>query len=79
MLNVAELKAAMARKSYTQKKLATALGISERTLGNRLKRKWFGTDEIEIMIDILDIADPMPVFFDNKVTYEVTKRKRKGN
>ena len=69
----------MARKGYTQKKLANVLGISERTLGNRLKRRCFGTDEIEIMIDVLDIADPMPVFFDNRVTCEVTKRKRKGN
>jgi transcriptional regulator with XRE-family HTH domain len=75
VLNVAELKAAMARKSFTQKKLANALGISERTLGNRLKRKWFGTDEIEIMIDVLDIADPMPVFFDNQVTCEATRKR----
>lgn len=76
MLNVAELKAAMARKSFTQKKLANALGISERTLGNRLKRRCFGTDEIEVMIDVLDIADPMPVFFDKKVTCKVTPRKK---
>lgn len=72
MLNVLEFKAAMVRKGYTQKDLAKALDLSEKTFGERLKRKTFGGDEIEKLISILDITDPMSIFFDNTVTCKVT-------
>lgn len=74
MLNVPEFKAAMVRKGYTQKKLAQELGISEKTLCGRLKARRFGTDEIEILIPLLEIKDPMSIFFDNVVTCKDTKR-----
>ncbi|MBO5557763.1 DUF739 domain-containing protein [Ruminococcus sp.] len=63
MLNVPEFKAEMVRKGYTQKKLAQELGISEKTLCERLKTRRFGTDEIEILIPLLEIKDPMSIFF----------------
>lgn len=72
MVNVAELKAAMVRKGYTQKELASKLGMSEKTMYTRLKNECFGSDEIEKMMDILDITDPMPIFFDGRVTCKAT-------
>jgi transcriptional regulator with XRE-family HTH domain len=75
MLDVLEFKAAMVRKGYTQKDLAKALGLSEKTFGERLKRKTFGSDEIEKLITILNISDPMPIFFSNVVTCKVTDAK----
>lgn len=69
MLNVPEFKAAMVRKGYTQKALSKILGISEKTFSDRLKKKRFGTEEIEQLIPILEINDPVAVFFDGIVTF----------
>ena len=73
MLNVLEFKAAMVRKGFTQKELAQRLGISEKTFGSRIKNKRFGTDEIEQLIPLLEINDPMQIFFDGLVTFKVTE------
>ena len=62
MLNVQELKAAIVRKGYTQSDIANKIGISSKTFGNRLKKGVFRSDEIELMIDILEISDPMFIF-----------------
>ena len=72
MLDVLEFKAAMVRKDYTQKELAKEIGLSEKTFGERLKNKRFGTEEIEKLIPLLDITDPMPIFFSGIVTSDVT-------
>jgi len=68
MLNVPEFRAAMVRNGYTQKQLATAIGISEQSLRRKMKSGIFGTDEVEKLIKVLKIADPMKIFFANKVT-----------
>lgn len=73
MLNVPEFKAAMVRKGYTQKALAKILGISEKTFYDRMKNKRFGSDEIEKLIKVLEISDPMPIFFSGIVTSKVTE------
>lgn len=68
MINIIELKAQMVRKQYTQEKLANALGISNRTLYNKFKCGVFGSDEIEKMICVLEIKDPMSIFFVKSVS-----------
>lgn len=73
MLNVLEFKAAMVRKGFTQKTLAQQLGISEKTFCNRIKEKRFHTEEIEKLIPLLEINNPMQIFFDGITTCEVTK------
>jgi transcriptional regulator with XRE-family HTH domain len=73
MLNVPEFRAAMVRKGYTQKALAKILGMSEKTFYDRIKNKRFGSDEIEKLIKVLEISDPMPIFFSGIVTSKVTK------
>ena len=72
MLNVLEFKAAMVRKGYTQKDLSEILGISTKTFCGRLKNKRFGTEEIEKLIPVLEIEDPMAIFFDGRVTFKDT-------
>lgn len=72
MLNVPEFRAAMARKGYTQKALSDILGISEKTFCDRMKNRRFGTEEIERLIPVLEIHDPMAIFFDGIVTLKVT-------
>lgn len=73
MLNVTEFKVAMVRKGYTQKALAEKLGMSTKTFYERLKNRRFGSDEIEKLIEVLEISDPMPIFFSNVVTSKDTK------
>ncbi len=68
MINITELKAQMVRKQCTQEKLAEALGISSRTLYNKFKCGVFGSDEIEKMISVLEIKDPMAIFFVKSVS-----------
>lgn len=68
MIDITELKAQMVRKKYTQELLANELGISSRTLSNKLKRGVFGSDEIDKMISILEIKEPLKIFFTTTVS-----------
>lgn len=68
MVNTKEIKAYMARNELTQKDVAKKLNLSEKTFGTRMKKGVFGSDEIEILISLLGIDDPMSVFFASKVT-----------
>lgn len=62
MVNVKELKAEMTRNGYTQERLAAEMGISSRTLCSKLKKGVFGTDEVEKIVKILKIKNPVPIF-----------------
>ena len=72
MVDVQEIKAYMARRNYTQRKLADELGIAEQTLARKFRSGVFRTNEIESLISILGIHNPTDVFFAPKVTQEVT-------
>ena len=63
MLDVKALKAEMVRNDYTQARLAAELGITPRTMSNKLKSGEFGNKEMEIMIEKLNLTDPMAIFF----------------
>lgn len=63
MILINELKGRIKAKGYTQEKLARELGISPKTLSSRLSKGIFGSDEIEKMIKILDIKNPIEIFF----------------
>ena len=67
MLDKNALKAEMARKGITQKKLAAIVGISEKTFISKVKKGVFGTDEAQIIVDTLEIADPCSIFFASSV------------
>jgi transcriptional regulator with XRE-family HTH domain len=63
------LKAQMALKGMNQVKLAAALEISPNALGNKLNgRSDFTRKEIGAMIRLLDIKDPMAIFFAEEVS-----------
>lgn len=63
MVNINELKAAMVRKGKTQKDVANDIGISPRSLTNKMKSGIFLSNEIESMIRVLDIENPVDIFF----------------
>ena len=68
MLDVKTLKSKMVQHGYNNSTMANALGITSRTFATRLKTGDFGAKEIEIMIDKLNIDDPMSIFFAQSVT-----------
>lgn len=57
MVDVPALRGKMVTCGYNQKKLSEALGISQRLLVERLKRKEFKSSEIEKISELLQITD----------------------
>lgn len=68
MLDRNKLKSIWVAKGYIQRDVADSVGVTEKTFSAKMKKGVFGSDEIEIMIDFLDIKDPVSVFFAKKVT-----------
>lgn len=68
MINANELKAYITRKGMTQTEVAKHLGMSPKTFYTHIQKGVFGSDDIEKMIVLLDISDPVPVFFASLVT-----------
>ena len=71
-MNRNKLKGKMKEKEITQSVMAKYLGISERTFNTKINKSCFNSNEISIMIKVLDIEDPMSIFFDKNVTLHET-------
>lgn len=63
MVAVNKLKGLIVANGMTQESLAKEIGITPKTFYLKMKKGVFGSDEIEKMIEILHIEDPMPIFF----------------
>ena len=63
MIDTAELKSIMAKHDVTGVPVAKELGMTPKTFYSKMKKGVFGSDEIEAMIKILSIENPMAVFF----------------
>lgn len=63
------LKAQMALKGFNQVRLAGAIGISVAALGNKISgRSDFTRKEVGEIIRLLEIKDPMAIFFADEVS-----------
>lgn len=69
MIRTDELKGIIAKKGLSQAKIAEKIGIAPKTFYEKMKLGVFGSDEIQIMIDVLDIDNPMEIFFAKSVTF----------
>ncbi|NLY36924.1 MAG: DUF739 domain-containing protein [Tissierellia bacterium] len=63
MIKTNELKGIIVKNGYTQKQVAERIGITPKTFYEKMKRGVFGSDEIEIMIEMLNISNPSEIFF----------------
>lgn len=63
MVKTDRLRGIIAENKKTQTDIAKAIGITPKTFYMRMKKGVFGSDEIEIMIDVLKIDNPMDIFF----------------
>lgn len=63
MVDTAELRGIIAKNGKTQSDVAKILGITPKTFYGRMQKGVFGSDEIQIMIDELNIDNPIEIFF----------------
>lgn len=63
MVDTSKLKGIIISRDMTQETVAKAIGMTPKTFYLKMKKKVFGSDEIEKMINLLDIEDPMAIFF----------------
>lgn len=73
MIKTDELKGIIAKNGLSQSKVAKIIGITPKTFYEKMKIGVFGSDEIQIMIEYLNICNPIDIFFADEVTYKVTK------
>ena len=72
MVNTDELRGIFAKNKKTQTDIAKMIGVTPKTFYLRMQKGVFGSDEIQIMINELNIENPMEVFFAQEVTQRVT-------
>lgn len=63
-----ELAGIIVSKGLSQKDLAKKIGMTPNTFYSKMSKGIFGSDEIERMIDVLDIKNPVEIFFTKDVT-----------
>ena len=68
MIKVNALKGRIVACGLKQKDVAKALNLSDRGFRYRLKKGVFNNNEIEVMIDLLNINDPIDIFFAQNVS-----------
>lgn len=66
MVATEKLRGLIAEQGLTQRKVAQGIGMTEKTFYNKMKRRVFGTDEAEKMIDLLEIENPAEIFLARK-------------
>ena len=72
LINSNRLKGIIAERGLSQRKVAHMLGITEKTFYDKIKKGVFDSDEMAQMISILEIVDPISVFFANSGTRDAT-------
>lgn len=63
MIRTDKLKGIIVENGYSQNDVAKAIGITPKTFYEKMKKGVFGSDEIQKMIDMLHIEDPVSIFF----------------
>ena len=63
MIRTDRLKGKLAEKGISQSEMAKMIGITPKTFYEKMARGVFGSDEIEVMIERLNMSDPVDIFF----------------
>ena len=62
MVDTCKLRGVIAERGFSQRKVATELGMTEKTFYAKMKKGVFGTDEVEQMVKLLRIENPIEIF-----------------
>lgn len=68
MIDTSKLRGAIAESGLTQGKLAVRLGMTQKTFYCKMKKGVFDSDEMSDMVEILQLRDPVSIFFAKKGT-----------
>jgi len=63
MIQTNKLKGLLVENGLSYAKVAKTLGISESTFNRRMKKGVFKTNEIEVIMKLLNLQNPNSVFF----------------
>lgn len=63
MVDTNKLKGLIVERGKTQTEVAQELGITRKAWYDRISKKKFNSDEMYALVKILDISDPVPIFF----------------
>ena len=63
LIKTDELRGEIVKNGFSQSDVAKMIGVTPKTFYEKMKNGVFGSDEIEIMIEKLNIKDPMAIFF----------------
>lgn len=66
MVATEKLRGIIAEQGLSQRQVAKKLGMTEKTFYSKMKKGVFGTDEVDQMITILKIENPVEIFFAKK-------------
>ena len=68
MIDTKALKGLIVSRDMTQKDVAEHLNMAPKTFYAKMKKGVFGSDEMEGMIELLSIENPIDIFFASEVT-----------
>lgn len=68
MVDTLKIKALIVEKGMTQIEVAEKMGMSRKVWFDRMSKRKFDSDEMYNLIHILEIENPTPIFFADKVT-----------
>lgn len=63
MIDTMKLRGIISERGLSQRKVAKTLGMTEKTFYGKMKKGVFDSDEIQQMIELLKIENPIDVFF----------------
>jgi len=63
MIKTDELRGIIAKNGLSQSKVAEMIGVTPKTFYEKMKIGVFGSNEIQIMIERLNIEKPIEIFF----------------
>lgn len=66
MVAVDKLRGIIAERGMSQRQVAKRLGMNEKTFYMKMQRGVFGTDEVEKLVSLLSISDPVDIFLAKK-------------
>lgn len=66
MIAVDKLRGIIAERGMSQRQVAQSLGMNEKTFYMKMRKGVFGTDEVEKMVELLAISDPVDIFLARK-------------
>lgn len=67
MIDTMKLRGIISERGLSQRKVAKNLGMTEKTFYGKMKKGVFDSDEIQQMIELLNIENPVDVFLPSLV------------